>query len=254
MLQDKILDKSVPIPLYYQLKTIILKEIDSGEYPLGGMIPMENELIDIFQVSRTTVRQAISELVQEGRLYRIKSKGTFVSKPKIKYEFKDRMYSFNAPSSEEIIRSGRTPSTEVLGLEIIPASDLLADIFNIVPKSEIVRLFRRRCADDQPIVRVKTYMPYSKCGFMMECDFTQEGLYDTLSTREETRIHRMSQVCEAIAAGPEDVEMLLVKRGSPIHYFRTIGYNSKDEPTEYSEAFYRGDQNQFHIEIVLDPK
>jgi GntR family transcriptional regulator len=252
MLQTRSLDKNVPIPLYYQLKTIILEEIDVGAYPPGSMIPIENELIDIFQISRTTVRQAISELVQEGRLYRIKSKGTFVAKPKINFEFKDRMYSFNAPNSEEIIRSGRTPSTEVMSLDVIKATDYLANILNIAPKSDVVCLYRRRCADDEPIVRVKTYLPYKTCGFMLEYDFTKNGLYDTLSTREETRICRMSRICEAIAAGPDDVETLFVKRGSPIHHFRTIGYNAKDEPTEYSEAFYRGDQNQFHIEIVLN--
>ena len=83
MLQDKQLNKNTPIPLYFQLKKLILDELDSGELPVGSMLPTENELIEMFGISRTTVRQAITELVQEGKLYRIKSKGTFVSKPKI---------------------------------------------------------------------------------------------------------------------------------------------------------------------------
>ena len=69
------IDKSVPIPLYFQLKELILAEIKEGHYKSGDLIPTEKEISDAFQISRTTVRQAITELVQEGRLYRVKSKG-----------------------------------------------------------------------------------------------------------------------------------------------------------------------------------
>lgn len=81
MLEDKRLDKDVPIPLYFQLEKLILEEIDNGNYPVGSMIPTEMELSQMFGISRTTVRQAISDLVREEHLYRIKSKGTFVAHP-----------------------------------------------------------------------------------------------------------------------------------------------------------------------------
>ena len=83
----KKLDKSVPIPLYFQLKELVLDEIKKGNYKEGDMIPTENEISEEFQISRTTVRQAITELVQEGWLYRVKSKGTFVTRPKIPQDF-----------------------------------------------------------------------------------------------------------------------------------------------------------------------
>ena len=76
LLDSSKLDKSVPIPLYFQLKELILSEIKNGNYPSGSLIPTENELSEAFEISRTTVRQAITELVQEGWLYRVKSKGT----------------------------------------------------------------------------------------------------------------------------------------------------------------------------------
>ena len=80
MLEEKKLDKNVPIPLYYQLKRLILEDIENGTYPIGSDIPTELQLSEMFDISRTTVRQAITELVQEGRLYRVKSKGTFCCK------------------------------------------------------------------------------------------------------------------------------------------------------------------------------
>ena len=66
MLEAGKLDKSVPIPLYFQLKQLLLDAIKRGDYPLDGLIPTEKELSEMFQISRTTVRQAITELVQEG--------------------------------------------------------------------------------------------------------------------------------------------------------------------------------------------
>ena len=84
MLQDRRLDKSVPIPLYFQLKKFIAEEIDNGNYPPDSMIPTEKELSQIFDISRTTVRQAITELVQEelkarGRLSVIRRSGRILS-------------------------------------------------------------------------------------------------------------------------------------------------------------------------------
>ena len=64
------IDKTVPIPLYFQLKELVLSEIKEGNYKSGDMIPTEKEISDSFGISRTTVRQAITELVQEGWLYR----------------------------------------------------------------------------------------------------------------------------------------------------------------------------------------
>ncbi|MFQ7452758.1 MAG: GntR family transcriptional regulator [Flavonifractor plautii] len=95
MLEDKRLDKDVPIPLYFQLEKLILEEIDNGNYPVGSMIPTEMELSQMFGISRTTVRQAISDLVREEHLYRIKSKGTFVAHPKLVQGFIQSIQSFD---------------------------------------------------------------------------------------------------------------------------------------------------------------
>lgn len=95
MLEGKRLDKDVPIPLYFQLEKLILEEIECGNYPVGSTIPTEKELSEIFNISRTTVRQAISDLVREEHLYRIKSKGTFVSHPKLNQGFIQSIRSFN---------------------------------------------------------------------------------------------------------------------------------------------------------------
>ena len=81
-MEKNVLDHSTPIPLYFQLKSLILRDIQKGVYPIGMQIPTEMELQASFGVSRATIRHALNELVNEGWLERKASKGTFVSQPK----------------------------------------------------------------------------------------------------------------------------------------------------------------------------
>ncbi len=245
MLQEKVLDKNVPIPLYFQLEKLILEEIENGSYPVGSMIPTEKELSQMFDISRTTVRQAITDLVRKEQLYRIKSKGTFVSRPKISQEFIQSILSFN----EDVMHAGRTPSTEVLDLKMVYLPQEIAIQMNVPAESKAVYLYRKRSADADPIVRVETYLPYDLCSFILDHDFTCESLYDVLSRQDNTKVTRVTRLCEARSATAEDVAVLGIKRGRPIQYFNSFGYNRYGKLVEYSIARYRGDQSKFQVEI-----
>jgi len=248
MLDNKRLDKSVPIPLYFQLKCRLIDAIKSGKYPVNSMIPTEKELSEMFLISRTTVRQAITEMVQEGWLYRIKSKGTFVARLKIKQDFIKHLETFN----EQIARTGCKPSTELLALEIAEMPERVRNSFETPLNKQYVHLHRRRFADDDPIVTVETYLPYPECAFLLSHDFSKESLYNVLSTSDKTLIYRVTRVLEAVSANAEDAEMLNVRRGKPIQLSTTIGYNRMDEPIEYSIARYRGDRNRFEVDLLID--
>lgn len=249
MLQNRSLDKTVPIPLYFQLKSMLLEEIKNNSYPVESMIPTEKELSEMFQISRTTVRQAITELVQEGWLYRVKSKGTFVARAKIQQDFIRRLETF----SQQMERVGRVPSTELLDFKVIPITAHDAcQALQVNPGTEGIFLYRKRLADNDPIVTVKTILPYDKCSFIMGHDFAKESLYNTLSQRPETKICRVNRIVEAVAANSKDVELLQVRHGKPIHYFATTGYNYRDQPIEYSQARYRGDRNRFEVDLYIE--
>ncbi len=245
MLQERTLDKNVPIPLYFQLEKLILEEIESGAYPVGSMIPTEKELSQMFDISRTTVRQAITDLVQKEQLYRIKSKGTFVSRPKISQEFIQSILSFN----EDVMHAGRTPSTEVLDLKIVRLPQEIAVQMGLAADTNAIYLYRKRYADADPIVRVETYLPYDTCSFLLEHDFTRESLYDVLSTQDNTKVTRIKRLCEARPANSEDVAVLGIKRGRPIQHFNSFGYTRHGKLVEFSIARYRGDQSKFQVEI-----
>ena len=245
MLEGKRLDKDVPIPLYFQLEKLILEEIECGNYPVGSTIPTEKELSEIFNISRTTVRQAISDLVREEHLYRIKSKGTFVSHPKLNQGFIQSIRSFN----DDVISAGRVPSTQVLDFRVIELEPEIALLMDRPEGSKTIYLYRKRMADGEPIVRVETYLPYEDCDFVMDHDLNKESLYEVLATHSNTQITHMVRVCEARAADSEDEAVLGLKRGRPIHYFQSMGYNRNRKLLELSIARYRGDQSRFRVEV-----
>lgn len=98
---DHQLDKNIPVPLYYQLKTLLEEYIEKEHSSYEEPIPTEMEISEAFGISRPTVRQAINSLVVEGRLYRKKSKGTFVTRPKIHQNFLESIQSFNEEMEEK---------------------------------------------------------------------------------------------------------------------------------------------------------
>ena len=249
-LENRELDKNVPIPLYYQLKEMIVEEIRSGKYPVDSLIPTEKDISEQFHISRTTVRQAITELVQEGWLYRIKSKGTFIARQKIKQDFLQRLETYE----EQIRRIGMEPSTEVLACKVVAASKTVAEQLQIAEGDQVIYLFRRRFGNEDPVVTVETFLPYERCKFLKDYDFENHSLYDSLSGKDDTRIYSARRIVEAVDANNRDVQYLNVRKGSPIQLTHTVGYNRDGEPLEYSIARYRGDMSSFQVTVYVDPK
>lgn len=249
-LAGKTIDKSVPVPLYYQLKTMITDEIKSGRYEIDSLIPTEKDLSDQFGISRTTIRQAITELVQEGWLYRVKSKGTFIARRKIKQDFLQRLETFDAQMS----RIGVKPSTEVLDFKVVKANDEVALNLGISAGDKVFYLLRRRFGDEIPVVLVSTYLPYDKCQFLKDCDFNNHSMYSCLASHPGTRIYRAQRIIEATAATAEVAKYLNIRKGAPVQLFHTIGFTESEVRLEYSIAHYRGDMSSFQISVFVDSK
>lgn len=247
MIYDHTLDRTVPIPLYFQLKNIISTEINAGSYHPDDVIPTEEELISHFNISRTTVRQAITELVQEGRLYRVKSKGTFVAQNKLNTDFISRLEPFN----DQVARLGKVPSTQVLDFRQGAAPANVAEALRIQPNDPIIFLQRLRYADGVPIVLIKTYLPAALSGILMNQDFEKESLYRVLESHGSAyKVHYIRRIIEAIQA-PESISQLLECRTDvPLLFFASTGYTAEDVPMEYSLAYYRGDCNKFEITVM----
>jgi GntR family transcriptional regulator len=245
-LSDFKLNKNIPTPLYYQLKQQLLEKIISEEIKINEQIPNEIELVERLNISRSTVRQAISELVSEGYLYRVKAKGTFVSKPKVDEGFFQKLDSFN----NEMRQKGLTPSTKVLEFKTIPGVEDINNRLNILPTSMLIYLCRLRLADNYPVVYVETYLPYHRYPELLGEDFAVNSLYSELEERYNTRIYRAIRQIEAVNATPQEAQLLLLKKSAAICLVKTMAYASNDEPVEYSVARYSGNKNKFSVELI----
>lgn len=244
MFEGERIDKNIPVPMYYQLKQILLKSIKSGQTKLGEHIPTEAELMQQFEVSRATVRQAIVELAREGYLERIKGKGTFVCKPKISQDFMQKL----EPYKQQMERLNLTGKTKVLFLGWDSANAEAAERFGIAENAPIIRLDRVRYANDEPLVFVRTYLE-NRCSFILGRDFSHCSLYESLDEKAETSIVRVERQFEAICAGKIEAKLLEVSEGSAIQLVKTQGFSSEDKTIEFSIAQYVGSKNRFSVTL-----
>ncbi len=200
------LDRRIPIPLYYQLKEMLRREIESGNYLPGDTIPSERELSEHYMISRPTVRQAIRELIYEGLLERQKGRGTFVARTKINYGFIQQFSTFY----DDMIQKGYSLKTRVLRQMTEPANFALAYFLDVSEGEPLAVIERIRYLEDSPIVKVTNYLPLRLCPDILSQDLTDCSLYSLLHERYHLQPHRAKISLEAIVANKIDSETLRI--------------------------------------------
>lgn len=245
---DRIIERNTPIPLYFQMKEIILEQINLGNVQPDESIPTELELCKIYQISRTTIRQAIMELVKEGYLYRIKSKGTYVSKPKIERQYVKKIDNYN----NHIRSLGMLPSTQVLELEVETVSREVQEKLRLKTGDRMIKLVRVRSADDEPIVIVISYLSYERCAYVLSTDFSSKSLYEALAMHPEHVVYRTRTSIEAVLAGEFECMHMNVLPGDPILLTKATTYTKAGSALEYTVTYHRGDRNKFEVELCTE--
>ncbi|GKX30559.1 GntR family transcriptional regulator [Vallitalea longa] len=237
-------NKSTPIPLYFQFKNILIEMMKDEVLKPGDMIPTEFELCDIYGISRTTIRQALTELVNEGKFYRVKGRGTFVAQTKIEHDFTQKAESFNS----EMLRNGYTPSTKVLDFKVVTATPEVASALNLAPNTDVIYLKRLRFVNNEPLKISQTYLPYSFCKHILDNNMNEESLYSILSSNINTKVYKVVKEMEAVVPTKEDCELLEINKTTAIQLFHAKGYNKFETPVEYTVSRFRGDKNLFSVE------
>lgn len=245
-ISDIHLDKTIPVPLYYQLKQQILQTVLTGIIGMEEQIPNEIDLVSGLAISRSTVRQAINELVAEGYLTRIKAKGTFVSRPKVDEGFFQKLESFNS----EMLRKGMRPETKVLALNAAPGEDKINRRLGIPEQASLIYLSRIRYADSEPVVYLETWLPHDCFEDLLGEDFENQSLYSLLETKYNARVVKAVREIEAVNATPAVAKALAIPRNAAVCLVNTLAYTAGDVPVEYSVARYRGDRNKFSVELL----
>ena len=242
-LKNKVINKDFPLPLYYQIKELLLEFIRESKE--GDSIPTENELCLQFEVSRQTVRQAVKELVSEGYLHRLKGKGTFITEHKIKQDFLLVLDSFN----NEMRRKGLVPTTKVLEFTLFKSDNQISKALGLKKGSDVVKLRRLRLANNEPFVLVLTYLPYHMLDNILSKNMNIESLYKVLERDYQLKIDSASLILESKIAGDYQSKHLRIKKGDPIQQIQRIARLSDGTPIDFSLAEYRGDRNKFTINL-----
>lgn len=240
------LDRAIPVPLYYQLKQFMIDNIKNNVLKEGEAVPTEEELCALLDISRPTVRQAFTALVTEGYLDRVKAKGTFITRPKIKGNFIQNIESF----SQEMRNKGLTPSTRLLSMEETAVYPEILEKLKLPKGSRVIRIERLRFADNQPIVHVTTYVPYKPFKGLLKEHLDQDSLYEILGEKFDTYAQRVMRNVQATVADQQLSELLKVPVSSPLLYITTTAFSQSGQPFEYSLATYRSDLYSLNLELI----
>jgi len=243
------LDNNSPIPLYYQLKSYIEDQINSGEWQPGKQIPSESELSELFKISRTTVRQAIGELVTQGKLVRTQGRGTFVTQ----FMFIDKPVFRLTGFSQEMHERGLKPSSTVLQLEAIPAPPHIIRRLLLKENEPAILLKRLRKANNEVMAIDICYLPHNRFIGLLDEDLEHSSLYEILPNKYKTIPTRSTRSLEAIACQQAEADLLNIRAGSPVLLMINTNYDQNERPFEYTESYYRGDRYVFNIEIFNQP-
>ena len=238
VIHEEVIDKSSVIPIYYQLFKLIEEQIRRGDLKPGESLPTEHEISLRFEISRMTVRRAISELVAAGMVYAQQGKGTFVATPKLDniiFELND----FN----EDIKQRGLHYKTTLLEAKIIRANTELRAKFQVGEEYKRFLYFRTvLSAEDERLSYEVKYTIYSKSKPILESELKDPSLPSLIVAHTEYMPMSSKKVLQVGVCTEEEAVILGIAPNSPVFLIEQTIYDQELKPVGWSKAVYRGDR------------
>jgi DNA-binding GntR family transcriptional regulator len=229
-------------PLYLRVARHLEDAIRDGHLVAGDRLDGEIGLAESLGVSRATMRKAIDELVRQGLLVRRHGAGTQVLPSR-----SDRAGGVEG-LYDELKRADRTPTTDVLALEVREADESIAEEFGIAQGEDVVYLERVRKADDVPVAIMRNWLPANLVDLDAN-DLQTHGLYEILR-KGGVRMRMAHQSIGAEAADSNTARLLGIKKGSPMLTIQTTTYADSGKPVDVGRHEYRGDMYRFPVTKV----
>jgi GntR family transcriptional regulator len=233
------------VPRYYEIEQALRTRI--AELKPDDPLPSDAMLCAEFGVSRMTARNAVQRLSQEGLVYRVPGRGTFVAEPPV-HRQAGNLLSF----TEEMRRRGRVPSSRLLAREVREPGPAEASRLQLEPGEEVIAIRRLRVADEEPVALEEAVFPAAIAPLIERADLERRSLHDTLV--EGGHVPAMGRArLGAEAAGPEDALLLEVPVGSPLLVEKRVIHDQDGRPLELCESRYAGARYgldvQFDVEL-----
>jgi GntR family transcriptional regulator len=227
------------VPRYYEIEQSL--RIRAADLPAHSPLPSEAKLCEEFGVSRMTARAAVQRLVQDGVVYRVPGRGTFVAAPRA-----NRTAGHVLSFSDEMRRRGRVPTSRVIERRRRRATD---DERACLGVEEVVVLRRVRLADGKALALERAVFPADRVEDALDADLERESLFETLAGAGLVPTSG-SAALAAEAATAEDARLLRVRRGAPLLVERRLIHDQDGRPLEWTESRYVG--SRYGIDVDFD--
>jgi len=237
------LDRSSPVPLYFQVSRQLEAAIERGDLEPGDRLENEISLADRWGLSRPTMRRAIEELVDKGLLVRRRGIGTQVVHGRVKRKIE------LTSLFDDLARAGQHPATEVLVHETVPADGHVAERLGLPAGTEVVHLERLRSSGGEPLAVMRNWLPTDLAGSFSTEQLRAKGLYELIRA---TGVHLRvaSQRIGARGASAAEAKLLRIRRGAPLLTMERTTYDGSGRAVELGTHAYRAETYSIEMTVV----
>jgi len=237
------LDKSLPVPLYYQLQEVLKAEIEAGKWRSGDKLPSEAEMARSFGVSMITLREALKGLAELGYIRREHGRGTFVERRKFD-EGPRELTSFTEEMRSHEMQAG----SRILSQLLMESDGRMATALGMAVRDPVFVLKRLRLAAGEPVSIQTAHIPAALVPGLV----VDEGgsLYELLQTRYHMYPARARETYMAAAADKNSAELLGIPAGSPVFAVERITLLPNQRPFEFVQSIVRGDRYSIKLDLV----
>lgn len=235
-------DAHSPIPLYHQVYTFIRQLILDENYASGNLLPPEIALAKNLNVSRHTIRQAMSLLVSEGLIERFSGKGTFISKKNPRNQF-----FLDKSFSQQMADLGMQTHAKVLELSHGVINKTTSVFFHKKLGAPYLKLTRLRFGDQDPIGLQTALVITENCPDLGKHDFSHQSLFHLLTTEYKLEISEIFHTVNAVLASEYQADLLQVEVGAPLLYEKSVTFLSDGEPIETTTSYFSAEKYEYSV-------
>ncbi len=230
-LRTMVLNRSSPVPLYFQLAQHIENEIRSGNLTSGDRLENEVKIAEELGLSRPTVRAAFSYLVDKGLVLRRRGQGTVVTKGKVSRSVK------LTSLFDDLAEAGKSPTTKVIHNEVVKASDLVKRALELADDQFVIYLERLRFGDGEPIALMHNFIPTSLVTMSNEM-LEQHGFYELLRAGGVFPDHATQRISAKNSSTNESL-LLDEPRGTALLTMERTTFDAAGRAIEFGQHVYR---------------
>lgn len=237
--------RNSPIPVHVQLRDVLKRALESGEYKPGDRFLSENEVAKRYGVSRVTARRVMDDLSREGLIFRVPGKGTFVARQKF-VEKLTELVGF----TQDMERRGYVPSTKVLQKKVVRPSEKVRELLELKKGEKVLFLQRVRYASGEPVALQTAYVPLRLFPGIESVDLEKESLYATFRGFGRAPVWAKQEMEAIILQDTKQAELLNAAVGSAGLLSERLTYDSEGNPIEFTITVFRGEKYRFTVYLT----